>query len=268
MTELSYRVDGPDHAPVLVLSNSLGTTTALWDRQVPALSRTLRVVRYDHPGHGRTPPAPGPYTLADLGGDVVALLDRLGVARCSFAGVSLGGMVGMWLAAHAPERIEKLAVCCSSAYLPPPEMWADRAATARAHGTAALADTAAGRWFTPAFREQHPDVVAAAVATLKEDVNGEGYAGCCEAIAAMDLRASLPGIQAPTLVIGGADDPATPPDHHARVIADKVPGAHLEIVEAAAHLANLEQHEPVTRLLLEHFGADAGGRGSSGKALG
>jgi 3-oxoadipate enol-lactonase len=254
---LNHRVDGPEDAPVVVLASSIGTTLEMWDPQLEALAPAARVVRYDHPGHGGTPSEPGPYTLASLGGDVVELLDRLGVERCSFAGVSIGGMVGMWLAANAPERVDRLAVCCSSAYLPPPEMWTDRAATVRADGPGAVAETVVGRWYTPGFKSRNPEVVAATVAELSA-VDAEGYAGCCEAISTMDLRPALPGIQAPTLVIAGADDPATPPDAHAKVIADAIPDARLEVIPDAAHLAVVEQHETVTRLLLDHFGDGQG----------
>lgn len=256
MPELSVRVDGPEGAPVVVLSPSLGTTAALWDPQVPALATRFRVVRYDHPGHGSTPPARRRATIDDLGADVVALLDRLGVGQCDFAGVSLGGMVGLWLAAAAPERVRSLAVCCSSAYLPPATLWTDRAATVRARGTGAVAESIVSRWFTPAFQARQPDVVAATVTAL-EGVDDEGYAACCEVIAAMDLRPSLAAVKAPTLVIAGADDPATPPDAHARVIAEAVPDARLEVLPEAAHLANLEQPESVSRLLLEHFNGRA-----------
>lgn len=252
MVALACRQDGPDGAPPLVLGSSLGLTTWLWEPQLPELAARFRVVRYDHPGHGDSPPPDGPVTIDALGAGVVALLDRLGIGRCHYAGISMGGMVGMWLAANAPDRVDRLALCCSSPYAPPPELWTDRAAAVRAGGMTAISQTVTGRWFTPTFRARHPETLAETVAVL-EQAHPEAYAACCELLAAMDLRHALGKISAPTLVIGGAEDPATPPEQHARVIADAVPGARLEVLPDAAHLANLEQPAAVTKLLLDHF---------------
>ena len=254
MVALACRQDGPDGAPPLVLGSSLGLTTWLWGPQLPELAARFRVVRYDHPGHGDSPPPDGPVSLDDLGAGVVALLDRLGIGRCHYAGVSIGGMVGLWLAANHPERIDRLAVCCSSPHMPPPELWTGRAAAVRAGGMTAISQTVTGRWFTPAFRARHPETVAETVAVL-EQAAPEAYAACCELLAAMDLRPALGRITAPTLVIAGAEDPAAPPGQHARVIAEHVPDARLEVLPDAAHLVNLEQPAAVTKLLLDHFGA-------------
>ena len=254
----SLRVSGPAGAPILVLSSSVGTATELWRPQLAALTDRFRVVRVEHPGHGAAPSGDAvggvdpPATLAALGARLLRLLDGWGIERVSYAGLSLGGMVGMWLAAYAPDRVERLALLCTSAYLPPVRGWRERAATVRAEGTAAIADTVVGRWFTPAFAAANPAVVAAHRAMLTA-VDPTGYAACCEAIGGMDLRADLSRIVAPTLVIAGADDPATPVEH-ARVIAAGVPGARLEVLAGAAHLANVEQPERTTRLLLDHFG--------------
>jgi 3-oxoadipate enol-lactonase len=247
-----YTFDGPEDAPVVVLGNSLGTTVRMWDPQVPALAERFRVLRYDHRGHGGSPTTAGPYTIADLGGDVLALLDREGIGRASYCGLSLGGMVGMWLAANAPERVDRLILCCTSAYLPPASGWAERAATARAKGTEAIVERIGPRWFTEAFRASDPEVVAAALDELTT-IDDEGYAGCCEAIGAMDLRPSLGSVRAPALVIAGADDVATPPEH-AETIAAAIPGARLAILPHTAHLANLERPAEVARLLLDHLG--------------
>ncbi|WP_406691086.1 3-oxoadipate enol-lactonase [Saccharopolyspora sp. ID03-671] len=250
---VNHELTGPEGAPVVVLSNSLGTDLRLWDEQVPALREHFRVLRYDQRGHGGTKAEPGPYSLADLGGDALELLDRLGVERAHFAGVSLGGMTGMWLAENAPERIASLALLCTSADLGGPS-WSERAATVRANGMAAMVDSSLPRWFTPAavgnpeIREKFTDMILSA--------DPEGYAGCCEAIAEMDVLDGLPGITAPTLVIAGAEDPATPPSHAERIAAG-VPGARVEVLSPAAHLANAEQPEAVNRLLLEHFGGAA-----------
>ncbi|MER5268790.1 3-oxoadipate enol-lactonase [Actinosynnema sp. NPDC002837] len=245
-----YELSGPPDAPVLVLGNSLGTTTALWDRQLPVLHRRFRVLRYDHRGHGGSPAGPGPYRIDDLADDVLELLDALGLAKVSYCGVSMGGMVGMWLAGHAPERIERLVLCCTAAGFPCARPWLDRAAAVRSSGTGSIAAAAAGRWFTPAFRSRSPEVVAAFEAGLSE-VDDEGYAACCEALAAMDLRSVLPVIEAPTVVVAGADDEATPPDW-GRFIADSVPGASFHVVPGA-HLANVEAADEVSAILEAHL---------------
>lgn len=243
--------DGPDGAPVLVLGSSLGTTGEMWRPQLGPLTAHFRVVRYDHAGHGGSAPPSAPYTIAGLGAGLLALLDDLGLGRVSYAGLSLGGMVGMWLAAYAPERVERLALLCTSPLLGPAEGWRERAETVRRHGTGAVADAVVSRWFTPAFAATRPEVVAAHRAMLAA-TPAAGYAACCEAIGAMDLRPDLPRIVAPTLVVAGADDPATPLPH-AEVIAGLIPGARLRVVESAAHLASVEQPETVTRLLLNHL---------------
>ncbi|MFD0747810.1 3-oxoadipate enol-lactonase [Phytohabitans flavus] len=200
-------VDGPPDAPVLVLANSLGTTVDMWEPQLPALAERYRVVRFDTRGHGRSAVPPGPYTIGDLGSDVLALLDGLGVARAHFCGLSLGGMVGMWLAAHAPERIDRLVLCCTSARPDAPESWAHRAATVRAEGTGAIADLVVSRWLTPEYASRQPGLVARLRAMLAATPT-EGYASCCGAIETLDLTSALPRIGAPTLVLHGADDPA------------------------------------------------------------
>jgi 3-oxoadipate enol-lactonase len=248
--DVHYEVAGPDDAPVLVLSNSLGSTTAMWDPQVPTLAERLRVVSYDHRGHGDSPVPPGPYELADLGADALRLLDHLGVERAHWCGLSLGGMVGMWLAINAPERIDRLVLCCTSARLGPPEMWADRAATVRAEGVEAIADAGIGRWLTPGFIEREPEV-AAEVRAMLAATPAEGYAACCGAIEHMDLVPELGAIRAPTLVVAGAQDPATPPEHGARIVAG-VPRARLELVDAA-HLATIEQPAAMTDLIAGHL---------------
>jgi 3-oxoadipate enol-lactonase len=252
---LAARIDGPPGAPVLVLANSLGTSSVLWQWQLPALAGRFRLVHYEHPGHGPvggefSPAPPGPYTIAGLGAGVLAALDRLGVARALYCGVSLGGMIGMWLAATAPERIAGLAVCCTSAYLPPAQMWWDRAATVRTDGAGVIAGQVVGRWFTHAFAAAEPEVTAAFTTGLAA-TQRDGYAGCCEAIAAMDLRPLLSSITAPTLVIAGADDPATPPWHGA-LIAGSIPGARLKVIRGAAHLANVSQPGEVSAALVQH----------------
>jgi 3-oxoadipate enol-lactonase len=248
--DVSYELTGPDSGPVLVLSNSLGSTIAMWDPQVPRLAGRLRLVRYDHRGHGGSPVPRGPYSLDDLGADALALLDRLDVERVHWCGLSLGGMVGMWLAINAPERIDRLVLCCTSASLGPPEMWADRAATVRAEGVEAIADAGIGRWLTDGFVEREPEKTAAVRAMLAATPD-EGYAACCAAIEHMNLVSELGAIRAPTLVIAGRQDPATPPEHGERIAAG-IPDAGLELVDAA-HLATIEQPQAMTDLIAGHL---------------
>jgi 3-oxoadipate enol-lactonase len=248
--EVHQLLEGPEDAPVLVLSNSLGTTLAMWDEQAPALSERFRLLRYDHRGHGGSPVPPGPYKIEDLGRDVLVLLDRLEVGRFSFCGLSIGGMVGMWLAGEAPERVERLVVCCTSARFAP-DAYDTRARTVRAEGLDAVADAVLERWFTPAFRTSRPDVVERARRMLL-DTSAEGYAGCCEAVRDADLGGRLGTISVPTLVIAGADDPAAPPDQ-AELIRDSIPNASLEVIPDAAHLANIEQPEAITQAILDHL---------------
>jgi 3-oxoadipate enol-lactonase len=255
---VSYTADGPADAPVVVLSNSLGATRAMWDPQVPALAERYRVITYDTRGHGESPVPAGPYSIDDLVDDVVALLDEVGARRAHFAGLSLGGMTGMRLAAREPARVHRLALLCTSSLLGPRQNWLDRAHTARTEGTGALAPTVVGRWFTPEFAAAEPAVVARMEAMVA-GTPGDGYAACCEAIADMDERADLPTITAPTLVISGWEDPATPPEHQ-QAIADGIPGAELLTVSPGAHLANVEQALRVTGALLGHFDAAGAAR--------
>ena len=249
-------VDGPDDAPVLVLANPIGTNAGIWRHQVPVLSRHFRVIRYEHRGHGpagaQTPAPSGPYTIAELGTDVLSLLGDHGIARAAFAGVSLGGMVGLWLAANAPERITSLAVACTALVpLPSAQAWRDRVAIVRERGTAAIADMAVPRWFTPAFLARSADEVSGVTDMLKA-TSPAGYAGCGDAIAAMDLRPLLPSVKAPTLVLSGAEDPAAPPGQGA-LAALGIAGSRLAVVRGASHFAHFEKPGPVTDALLRHF---------------
>ncbi|MBX7434382.1 3-oxoadipate enol-lactonase [Mycobacterium sp. Y57] len=233
--------------PVVVLSNSLGSTHRMWDAQAAELERHFTVVRYDTRGHGESPVPQGPYRIDDLADDLVALLDRLDVARAHVVGLSLGGMTAMRLAARNPERVDRLALLCTAAHLPPADAWIDRAAKVRAGGSAAVAAAVVQRWFTERYRGDRAywqEMVAATPA--------EGYAGCCEAIAEMDLREQLSRIQAPTLAIAGADDPATPPAMLEAIVAAAA-DARLLVVDDAAHLANAQQPEIITPALIEHL---------------
>ena len=250
---LAWRIDGTSDAPPLVLLNSIGTTTEMWTPVIGPLLEQFRVIRIDHRGHGDSPASPpgSPCTLADLATDVLAVLDELSLDRAHLAGLSIGGMVGMWLAAHRPDRISRLALLCTSAHLPPAQGWLDRAATVRAEGMRVIADASLTRWVTPELAERDPELAQRLVDSICA-VDAESYAQCCEAIAAMDLRPDLARIAAPTLVIAGAEDPSTPPPH-GEVIVSGISDARLEVLDPAAHLATVEQPGRIARLLAAHF---------------
>jgi 3-oxoadipate enol-lactonase len=255
-------LDGPDGAPVLVLGNSLGTSTAVWDSQVPELRTRFRLLRYELPGHGGTGATPGAYTIGGLAAGVLGLLDSLGIEHAAYCGISIGGMIGMRLAALAPGRISALGLVCTSAYLPPADGWQARAAQVRAAGMASISAAVLDRWFTPGFAARAPDVIERFAAEF-ERTDPAGYAGCCEAIASMDLRTALPAISAPTLVLAGAEDPATPPEHGAAIVS-LLRGARLEVISGAAHLATVQAAGPTTAALLGHLCAATGSADRSG----
>ncbi len=255
---LEHRIDGLADGPALLMSGSLGTTLEMWEPQLPLLSDVARLVRFEHRGHGGSPAPPGPYSIDELGADVLALMDALELERASYCGLSIGGMVGQWLAINAPARIHRLILICTSAHLPPQRAWHERAAAVREAGSAEpIADTVVARWFTPGFARRSPEIVARHRRMLV-GTQAEGYAGCCEAIAALDLRPGLARITAPTLVITGAEDPSTPPEH-GRAIADAVPGARLELLDPAAHLASVERATEVSGLIAGHLNPPGGG---------
>lgn len=247
--DLHYVDEGPRDAPVLVLSGSLGSTVEMWRPQAP-LAETFRVIRIDHRGHGGSPVPPGPYRMADLAGDAIALLDHLGLERVAWCGLSLGGMVGMYLGSEAPHRLTSLTLCCTTANFPDLGPWRERIAAVQANGTGPIAPAVVSRWFTPGFAERNPDVVAEAEATLA-GIDDAGYAACCEAILAWDHRDRLPAVAVPTLVIGGSGDLSTPVDPHSRTLADTIPGARLAVLDGA-HLATVERADEATALIAAH----------------
>ncbi|HXH02116.1 MAG TPA: 3-oxoadipate enol-lactonase [Candidatus Competibacteraceae bacterium] len=244
---IHYRCDGPEEAPVLVLSNSLGTDLAMWDAQIPAFTQRFRVLRYDSRGHGQSAVTPGPYTIERLARDVLGLLDGLGLARIHFCGLSMGGMVGMWLGIHAPQRVARLVLCNTAACIPPAELWNARIEAVHQGGMAAIAEAVIGRWFTPVFRAQAPAVVERVRRTL-EATPAEGYVACCAAVRDMDQRAAVARITAPTLVVAGTHDTATPPAD-GRFLAERIAGARYLELEAA-HLSNLEAETRFTEGVL------------------
>ena len=241
---LYHRFDG-DAADIVVLSGSLGSTLEMWDPQVTALTRRFRVLRYDHPGHGRSPLLET-RTVAALARELAGLLDELAVERVSFCGLSLGGAVGMRLALDAPERIDRLVLCSTSGRFATPEFWQDRADTVRRDGVEAVADVVLARWFRPGFAD---------VRRYREmllSIPPEGYARCCEAVRDWDARGTLAAIAAPTLAIAAADDPSTPPEG-LRAIATEIPGAELRVIDDARHLVNVERAEEFNEVLLAHL---------------
>ncbi len=251
---LDHVLHGPEGAPVVVLSNSLGTTQDLWERQLPALAEHFGILTYDHPGHGSSSLPELPCTVDSLANGLLALLDELRLERVSLCGVSLGGMVGMALALAAPERVERLVLACTSVYLGPPEGWAERARIVRTQGMEAIADSVVRRWFTMTLAREEPETVARFRAMLAA-TPPEGYARCCEAVGAWDVRESISAIATPVLVIAGEDDPATPVAH-AELIASRVAGSRLVVLERAGHLANVERADPFTTAVLEHLGQE------------
>lgn len=252
---LNHRIEGLPGAPVLMLGNSLGTGLAMWDTVAEELAETFRILQFDHRGQGGSPVPDGPYAIGDLGADVIALLDALGIDAVDYAGVSVGGMVGLWLAAHAPDRVRGLAAFCSSAHPGTPDAWHERAATVRAADSVApIADTVVGRWLTPAFAERHPELRDELTAMLAASPAG-GYAALCDMLAALDLRADLAAIVAPTLVVGAAQDQALPADPHSQTIAAAVAGARYALIDPAAHIPMVEAPDRVADLIRDHFGA-------------
>lgn len=237
-----YALTG-DKQPVLVFSNSLGTDFSMWDPQMVELEGTFRILRYDTRGHGESSVTPDDYKIEQLGRDVLALLDALRLDRVHFCGLSMGGMIGMWLGIHAPHRLHRLILCNTAARIGTQEMWNARIATVRRDGMKSVATAVIERWFTPEFRASSPEKVAQAQRML-ENSPPEGYASCCAAIRDMDQREGVAQIKVPTLVIYGGKDPVTPPSD-AHFLRDQIPGA-VEIEFPAAHLSNVEQGDAFT----------------------
>jgi 3-oxoadipate enol-lactonase len=244
---LNYEETGPADAPVVLLGSSLGTTHAMWAPQIGVLAERFRVVAFDHRGHGESEAPPGPYTIDDLGGDVIELLDTLGVEQASYVGISLGGAVGLWLAENAADRFHRFAlVCPPSNPAENAQLWIDRAATVRAEGTRAIVDATLGRWFLPEFTDTEP------VREQLLNTSDEGYAACCEALSVTNLQPGLKDITAPVLLVTTEQDTSVPPET-VIPLASAIPGAHLEIIENAAHLVTYSHPELVNPLLLAHL---------------
>ena len=249
---IHYHIDGPGEAfpdaPVLVLSHSLGTNLSMWDHQAAPLARRFRVLRYDTSGHGASSAPPGPYSIEQLGGDAVRLLDELKIDRAHFCGLSVGGMIGMWLGAAAPERLNKLVLANTAPRIGTAEAWNARIAIVREKGLEPVAASVVERWFSPAFKAQNPGAVETARAMLLQS-SRVGYTGCCAALRDTDLSETIRQVRAKTLVIAGSHDPATTPaDGH--FIAGQLEGARYVELNAA-HLSNIEAAQEFTEAVLE-----------------
>jgi 3-oxoadipate enol-lactonase len=255
--DVHYTLDGPDGAPVVTLSHSLATTLAMWDPQMPALTARYRVLRYDTRGHGATEAPAGPYSLDLLAEDAVALLRALGVARTHWVGLSMGGMIGQTLALKRPDLVASLALCDTSSRVPPEARptWADRITTVETQGMEPLVEPTIGRWFTPSFIASRPDAVEPVRAMIR-GTSPRGYAGCCHAIAALDLTDRLGAITAPTVVIVGEEDQGTPVAA-SRAIQERIRGAELAVLKSASHLSNVEQPAAFTSALTTFLGRAA-----------
>jgi 3-oxoadipate enol-lactonase len=245
---IAFRLDGPEAAPVLMLSNSLGTDMGMWDPQMVALTKKFRVLRYDSRGHGSSDRPLGAYSMDRLGRDAVQLLDNLDLDRVHFCGLSKGGMVGQWLGFRSPERIDRLILANTAAYMGPPANWQARIAGVMRDGMAPLVEASLKRWFTAGFPERNPDAVAP-IRQMLLACNPVGYSGCCAAIRDMDMRATASSISRPTLVIAGAEDPSTSVAD-AQFLVNQIPVARL-VVLPAAHLSNVEQAGSFTDALLD-----------------
>jgi 3-oxoadipate enol-lactonase len=240
VASIHYALEGQSGSSALVFSNSLGADYSMWDPQASAFRKNLGVLRYDTRGHGQSPPTPGPYSIELLGRDVLALLDALDLDRVHFCGLSMGGMIGMWLALNAPERLHKLVLSNTAAKIGTVEGWNARIEAVQKNGMKSLASAILERWFTPSFRQKAPETMANVLKML-EETNPDGYVACCAAVRDFDCREQLSKIRTPTLVIAGAHDSATPPAD-GRFLAQQIPAArYLEL--HAAHLSNIEAQD-------------------------
>lgn len=249
---IHYRFDGEEDRPVVMLSNSLGSTMAMWEPQMAALTERYRVLRYDNRGHGQSDAPPGDYTLERVATDARELIAELGLGSVLWCGLSMGGMVGMWLGANAAHVLKRAVFANTSPLIGPPDIWNQRIATAREEGMDALAKSVVPRWLTPPFMETHPEI-AAKLGAMIASTPLQGYIGAAAAVRDMDLRDSLSRITVPALVIAGSQDPSTPPSMGEQ-IASGVAGARIAILEAA-HLSNIERPAEFNRLILDFFDA-------------
>lgn len=250
----NVEVEGPENAPVLMISNSLGSNLHMWDDQVPSLSKHFRIVRYDSRGHGRSAAPAGPYSLEQLGKDALAILDALGVKKAHWMGLSKGGAVGQWLLLHAPERIERAVLANTAAQFGGADAWNERLRIVREQGMAGLVQAVIDRWFTKDFQAKAPEAIARIRAAF-EKTPAEGYAACMAALRDLDLRDAIRNIRNQVLVIIGRHDPATPPEA-GKAIASAIPGARLVELDAA-HLSNIEAADAFNKAVIDFLTAPA-----------
>jgi 3-oxoadipate enol-lactonase len=256
--EINYDIQGPQEAPVILLSHALATNLNMWESQTKVLSRTFRVLRYDTLGHGATATPPGPVTLDQLAGQAGGLLDALGIAHAHFLGISMGGMIGQTLALARPKLLTSLTLCNSSSRMPAEAqpLWKERIKIAESEGMEPLVEPTIGRWFTPPFRQAQPQVIDRVRGWIRATPPA-GYTACCHAIAALDLIERIPAIKLPTLVIAAEEDPGTPATM-SRSINERIAGSELVMIPAASHLANLEQADIFNRTLSSFLDRIAG----------
>ena len=249
---LQYRLDGPGHAPVVLLVPPFGTTMSVWEPQMPALTRNRRVLRVNHRGHGSSPAPAGPYTVADLALDLLGVLEDRGVQRVSAVGAGLGASLLVWIAANSPRSLDRLALLAAAPRTPATHRWDRIASRVREVGLESVAADVARPWFTPDMVEDRPEVVA----RFTEDfgrLDPGGFASVCDAVARVDQRHLVSAVRVPTLVASAAHDPLLPPGHGRR-LADGIADARFEVVDGAAHLLGVERADRVNELLLEHLG--------------
>lgn len=249
---LHYDVQGPPDAPLLICAHSLGSDMSMWNEQVPALSGRFRVLRYDARGHGQSGAPPGPYTLAQMGQDVLGLMAHVQADRAHFCGLSMGGLTGLWLAQHQPQRLLRVAACNTAARVGSAEGWAARIAQVRQEGMAALAAQVVPRWFSPGFAQAAAGRLAQLQAVFAA-TPAQGYIATCQALAVADVHEGLPHIRVPALVVGGEHDVSTP-IAQALALADALPHAQL-LRLAAGHLSNVEQPAAFNAAMLAFFDA-------------
>ncbi|HEX5110355.1 MAG TPA: 3-oxoadipate enol-lactonase [Vicinamibacterales bacterium] len=249
---IAYVKDGPVDGPALLMSNSIGTTRELWARQIEALSSVYHVIRYDTRGHGQSSVPAGEYSLEQLGGDVLAILDAEGIASAHICGLSLGGITAMWLGINAPQRVDSLVLANTAARIGSAESWTERLALVRSGGMAAVAERAMGIWFSDEFRRRSPDVVHDYRAMI-ESCSPDGYAGCCAVLRDSDLRPAIKDIRCPALVIAGRRDMGTTIEA-AEFITSQISGSTMVALDSA-HLSNVECAAEFSAAVMDFLGS-------------
>jgi len=252
---LHYELSGNPRGAVLVLANSLGSNLHMWDKVLPAFESRYRVLRFDMRGHGESGLSPQPFTIEQLGRDVLQLLDEVKVDRASVCGLSLGGVVALWLGIHAPARVERLVLANTAARIGNQEMWEQRIATVANTGMSPLAVATLERWFTPTYRERHPEEMEQIRAMIAATDPG-GYLACCAVLRDADLRAEIGSIEAPSLVITGTHDPATPPSDGRAIDAALRNSRYLEL--NSSHLSAWECADEFAAAVVQHLAAGEG----------